>query len=247
MATAIGTTNIALSELETAPGGSVSAGSNISFETSGRQGWNLGIAGSNSPTYNFYTWGYGNGGGGGYLNPIYGLTPPTTGTNPPLELSDWSGLKYWFDGAGVGNFDITLKYQNNQTPAPPPPPAVFDAVSVAIVITDSSGNISIFDKNMGKTDYFINFQAAPGQSQAQAQIPGFQNDAYPLAKNLYWYIQVNAQADFTGGAFEFFINGTSVLFDNLPPGPINNTLYDWTSNTAGVTNSGGCALEFTIG
>ena len=240
MATTIGATNIGLSELESAPSGvPVSAGSNISFETSGRYGWNTGLAGSGANQ--FYTWGYGFGTSGGYLNPIYGLTPPVVGTNPPLEISDWSGLQYWFDGT---TFDITLKYQNNQGSGSPP-----EGVSVAIVITDSTGNISIFDKNQGKTSYFINFNADPGQSQAQQQIPGFMNDAYPLAKNLYWYISVDTQMNFGGGNLDFTINGTNVLNETLPPGANAGLLYDWTTNnptTAGVTNSGGCSLEFTI-
>ena len=240
MATVINTTNVGLSELETAPGGSNTP---VSFATSGRRGWNEGNQGSQ--TVSFYTWGYGNGGGGGYLDPIYGLTPPTSGA-APLELSDWRGLQYWFDGGAAqgGTFDITLKYANNQTPGTPP---VFEAVSVQIAITDSSHSYSIFGPGVPSPFYTINFQAAPGQSQAQMQIPGFQADQYVLAKNLYWYISVDAQVDFTGGSFEFLINGTQVLFDTLPPGPFSGTLYDWGSNVKGLTNSGGCALEFIIG
>ena len=60
MATVINTTNVGLSERETAPGGSNTP---VSFATSGRRGWNEGIQGSQ--TVNFFTWGYGNGGGGG--------------------------------------------------------------------------------------------------------------------------------------------------------------------------------------
>ena len=241
MATPINTADVALSELETAPaGGGTFSGSNLSFETSGRRGWNEGLQGSS--TVGFYTWGYGSGAGGGYADAIYGLNPPTTGT-APLSLGDWKGLQYWFDGS---TFDITLKWQNNQTPPPPPP--VFDAVSVQIAITDSSNNYSIFGPGVTSPFYTINFQAASGQSQAQMQISGFQADQYVLAKNLYWYISVDAQVDFTGGSFEFLINGTQVLFDTLPPGPFSGALYDWTTiPSKGLTNSGGCALEFVIG
>ena len=238
MATTIGTTNIGLSELETAPGGSVSAGSNISFQTSGRRGWNLGNQGSGSSP--FYTWGYGDGGAGGYLDPIYGLTPPTSGSNPPLKLSDWSGLQYWFD-------DVTLKYQNSQTPTFPPR---FDAVSIEIAIADSSGNYSISTPSPNTPPpYIANFQASPGQSQPSQTIPTFGQNQFVMAKNLYWYISVDAQVDFTGGTLVFDINGTTVLNDTLPGGPFSGTLYDWQtspSSGAGLTNSTTLSLEFTI-
>jgi hypothetical protein len=124
---------------------------------------------------------------------------------------------------------------------------VFDAVSVQGVITDSSGNISIFDKNVGKTGYFFNFTITPGQGSPQGQIPGFQADSYPLAKNLYWYLSVDTQVDFAGGNIEFVINGTTVLFDALPAGTNTGLLFDWTTNTnPGLTNASGCALEFYI-
>jgi hypothetical protein len=124
---------------------------------------------------------------------------------------------------------------------------VFDAVSVQGVITDSTGNISIFDKNVGKTSYFFNFMIAPGQGSPQGQIPGFQADSYPLAKNLYWYLSVDTQVDFAGGNIDFSINNTQVLFDTLPAGPNTGLLFDWTTNTnPGLTNASGCDLEFEI-
>ena len=238
MATVIGQTNVALSDLESAPGG---GNTPVSFETSGRRGWNEGNQGSQ--TVNFYTWGYGSGAGGGYADPIYGLNPPTTGT-APLSLNDWKGLQYWFDGSP---FNVTLKYQNNQTPNPPPNQQ--QQIDVQIVITDSTGNYSIFRQSPNSPpNYEIFFSANAGQSQAQMQIPGFQADQYVLAKNLYWYIEVGSGPDFGGGSFEFLINGTQVLFDTLPPGPFSGALYDWTTiPSKGLTNSGGCALEFTIG
>jgi hypothetical protein len=240
MATVINTTNVGLSELETAPGG---GNTPIAFTTSGRRGWNEGNQGSQ--TVAFYTWGYGNGSAGGYADPIYGLTPPTTGTNPPLELSDWRGLQYWFDGSP---FDVKLKYTNNQTPNPPP--NTQQQVDVQIVITDSSGNYSIFRQTPNSPpNYEIFFSANAGQSQISTQIPGFQADSYVLAKNLYWYIDVGAGPDFGGGSIDFAINGTQVLFDTLGAGPFSGTLYDWATGPAsgaGLTNSSGCVLEFTI-
>ena len=240
MATVIGQTNVALSDLESAPGG---GNTPVSFATSGRRGWNEGNQGSQ--TVGFFTWGYGNGTSGGYLDPIYGLTPPTIGTNPPLELNDWKGLQYWFDGSP---FNVTLKYQNNQTPNPPP--NTQQQIDVQIVITDSTGNYSIFRQSPNSPpNYEIFFSANAGQSQQQTQIPGFQADSYVLAKNLYWYIDVAAGPDFGGGTLDFAINGTNVLSDTLGPGPFSGTLYDWTTapaGGAGLTDSGGCGLEFAI-
>lgn len=235
MATLISTTNVGLSELETAPGGNTS--SPISFATSGRRAWSEGNQGAQ--TVAFYTWGYGNGGAGGYLDPIYGLTPPTTGTNPPLSLGDWKGLQYWFDGT---TFDITLKYANNLAPNPPG-----DEVDFQMVITDSSGNYSIFTQTPNSPPpYHITFNMGGGQSQAATQIPGFIADAYVLAKNLYWYIEVGAGPNFAGGTLDMYINGTNVLNTALAPGPFSGDLYNWGNYTAGLTNASGCEIEFTI-
>ena len=234
MATLISTTNVGLSELETAPGGGATP---VAFATSGRRGWNQGNQGSQ--TVSFYTWGYGNGGAGGNLDPIYGLTPPTTGTNPPLSLGDWKGLQYWFDGTP---FDIKLKYANNLAPNPPG-----DEVDIQVVITDSSGNYSIFRQSPNSPPpYEISFNMAGGQSQPMSQIPGFQADQYVLAKNLYWYIEVAAGPNFSGGTLSMDINATNVLNTALAPGPFTGDLYDWIGNTAGLTNSGGCEIEFQI-
>ena len=234
MATVINTTNVGLSELETAPGG---AATPVAFTTSGRRGWNEGNQGSQ--TVGFYTWGYGNGTSGGYLDPIYGLTPPTTGTNPPLSLGDWRGLQYWFDGTP---FDVQVKYANNLAPNPPG-----DEVDIQMVITDSSGNYSIFRQTPNSPpNYEIFVNMAGGQSQPMSQIPGFQTDSYVLAKNLYWYIEVAAGPNFPGGTLTMDINATNVLTTGLPGGPFATFLYDWTGNTAGLTNSGGCEIEFQI-
>jgi len=236
MATPISTTDVGLSELETAPGGSTS--SPISFATSGRRAWSEGNQGSQ--TVNFYTWGYGNGTSGGYLDPIFGLTPPTTGTNPPLSLDDWKGLQYWFDGT---TFDIKVKFANNLAPNPPG-----DEVDIQVVITDSSGNYSIFRQSPNSPpNYEFSVNMAGGASQALTQIPGFQADSYVLAKNLYWYIEVAAGPNFNGGTLTMDINGTNVLSAGLVPGPFSGTLFDWsTGNGAGVTNGAGCDIDFTI-
>lgn len=235
MATVINTTNVALTELETAPGGATP--SNFNFATSGRREWSVGIRGSG--TFSLFTWGYGNG-TGSTLNPIYGLTPPA-GVGAPLELSDWRGLQYWFDGTP---FDITLKYQNNNTPVIPPRA---DAIDVQMVITDDTGNFSIFD-GTSPPNYAINFNAAAGQSQAQQQIPAFQADQYVLARYLYWYLEINGGPDYPGGSMDFSINGVGVATINLPGGPFFGLLANWTDagSQAGETDASGCDLEFDI-
>lgn len=232
MATVINTTNVGLSELETAPGGSNTP---VSFETSGRYGWNEGVFGS-STAGPYYTWGYGFGGGGGYVDPIYGLTPPTTGT-PPLELSDWRGLQYWFDGT---TFNITLKWQNNLAPNPPG-----DEIDIQFGIADSSLNYSIFG-GPSPPNYQFNANMAGGQSQAQSQIPGFTPDAYVLAKNLYWFVLVNTGPNFPGGTVTMDINATTVWTRAFPSGVVTNDYYDFGAGSAGVTNSGGCDIEVTV-
>ena len=233
MATVINTTNVGLSELETAPGG---AATPVTFTTSAKRGWNEGNQGSQ--TVGFYTWGYGNGSSGN-LDPIYGLTPPTTGSNPPLSLGDWRGLQYWFDGTP---FDVQVKYANNLTPNPPG-----DEVDIQMVITDSSGNYSIFRQTPNSPpNYEIFVNMAGGQSMPMSQIPGFQTDSYVLAKNLYWYIEVAAGPNFPGGTLTMEINATNVLTTGLAGGPFSGDLYDWNGSNAGLTNAGGCAIEFQI-
>ena len=234
MATVINTTNVALTELESAPLANPYTGT-LSFETSGRYGWNQGTFGA--ATYGYYTWGYGFGGGGGYADAIYGLAAPSTGT-PPLELSDWRGLQYWFDGT---TFNITIKWTNNLAPNPPG-----DEIIIQFGIADSSLNYSIFG---GPTppNYQFNVNMGGGQSQAQTQIPGFSPDAYVLAKNLYWFVSVSAGPNFPGtSSVEMFINGTSVWNRGFPPGPFANDTYDFTNGSAGVTNSGGCNIEVIV-
>jgi hypothetical protein len=234
MAVIINTTNVSLTELETAPGGATAGGVFVSFETNGRYSWNEGAFGS--ATYPYWTWGYGFGGGGGYLDPIYGLTPPTTGS-PPLELSDWRGLQYWFDGT---TFDITIKADNFLAPNPPG-----DEFGIEIGIADSTLNYSIFG---GPTppNYQTNLNLPGGASQAQAQIPGFTPDSYVLAKNLYWFVRINTGPNFPGGTVQMFINGTGVWNRGFPAGVTSMDTYDWTAGSAGETNASGCEIVIEV-
>ena len=234
MATVINTTNVALTELQGAPDGTPYSGT-LSFETSGRYGWNQGTFGA--ATYGYYTWGYGFGAGGGYGDAIYGLAAPSTGT-PPLELSDWRGLQYWFDGT---TFDITVKYMNNLAPNPPG-----DEIIIDMYIADSTGNYSIFGPP-GSTppNYQFNTNMPAGASQASTQIPGFAPDSYVLAKNLYWFVLVNTGPNFPGGTVTMDINATTVWTRAFAANTSNDP-YDYTAGSAGVTNSSGCNIEVTI-
>jgi hypothetical protein len=236
MATVINTTNVSLTELQTAPGGG-SPGT-TSFENSGRYGWNEGIQGS-STAGAVYTWGYGFGGGGGYADAIYGLAAPSTGT-PPLELSDWRGLQYWFDGT---TFNITLKWTNNLTPNPPG-----DFIDIQFGIADSSLNYSIFGPpGSSPPNYQFNANMAGGQSQAQTQIPGFAADQYVLVKNVYWFVLVNTGPNFPGGTVNMDINTTTVWNRGFPSGVTSNDYYDFSSRSADAfTSSSGIDIEVTV-
>lgn len=232
MATVINTTNVALSELETAPGGGTP--SDFDFATSGRREWSVGIQGSQA--FGLFTWGYGNG-TGSTLNPIYGLTPPA-GVGAPLELSDWRGLQYWFDGT---TFDITTKVNNSLAQNPPA-----DFLDFQIVITDSTGDFSIFTQSPNTPpNYAIQFTSFNGIGQAEAQIPGFVPDQFVLARYLYWKMEINAGGDFLGGTVDFSINGVQVFIETFNPGPFTVT-RDWTDGTFGETNSGGIQMLFDI-
>lgn len=235
MATIINTTNVGLSELETAPGG---GNQPVSFQTSGRKGWSEGNLGDQTTPY--FTWGYGNGGGGGYLDAIYGLNPPTTGS-APLELGDWRGLQYYFDGT---DFEITVAYTNNFT-TPPDGDVIVD-----IYITDSAQAWSIFTNPLPVlapgTPINVNMPAAT--SQGAAPWAGFQPDVFPLVKNVFWQIDVvTPDAAFPGGTITFDINGSNVLSDTLPPGA-NTTTFDYTSAGAvrGNTDASGIDLVLTV-
>lgn len=232
MATVIPTTNVALTDLETAPGGATP--SNFDFATSGRREWSVGIQGSQA--FGLFTWGYGNG-TGSTLNPIFGLTPPA-GVGAPLELGDWRGLQYWFDGT---TFNITNKV-NNSLPFNPPA----DFLDFQIVITDSTGDFSIFSQSPNSPpDYFFSFTTFGGINDPEQQIPGFQPDQFVLARYLYWKMEINAGPDFPGGTVDFQINGVQVFIEFFPPGPFNET-RDWTNGTFGETVGSGIQMLFDI-
>ena len=233
MATPINTTNEALSELQTAPGGSTP--SNYRFSLAARDGWNLGVLGANTTT-GYYTWGYGYGGGGGYLDAIYGLTPPTTGTNPPIALSSWKGLQYYFDGSP---FDIQFSWTNNlNIPGPPTPPSAND-VNIDFTFYDSSLTYSV---TFGSPIMSIN--ATAQGSQAASQIPGFIPDTFPLVKDVYWDVRATTDpVNWAGGQLIIEINGTNVLNTGLTNGANN---FDYTSGSAGATNGTGILIDFLI-
>ena len=239
MATLINTTNEALSELQTAPGGGTF--NNMLFSRLAQPGWNEGTFGSNSFTN--YTWGLGYGNAGGGLDAIYGLSP-LAGTNPPFGLSAFRGLQYWFDGS---TFDITYRWANSIAPPPPPPPIPPSAYDVLIefVITDSSLNYSIFGGPNTPPNYQISFNANAGGALATTQIPGFTPDSYVLPKDVYWIMTVTTDATWwAGGTIDLLINGSTVLTSALAAGTNN---FDYTSSgLAGLTNANGIALEFYV-
>lgn len=233
MATLISTTNVALSELNTAPGGSTY--SDMRFVNLARPGWNEGPLGSSA--FSNYTWGLdGNSGG---ADAIYGLTP----TSGQFSLTQFKGLQYYFDGSP---FDIKFRYTNNLgVPGPPTPPTAND-VSIEVVITDSTLNYSIFGGPNTPPNFQFSINAPANSGQASTQIPGFNADQYPLVKDVYWIIRVNTDAlNFGGGTLDFSINSTLVLNSGLAPGQ-----NDFDSNTApgspGATDASGILLEFII-
>lgn len=234
MTTTINSINEALSELQTAPGGSTF--NNQRFNISGRDGWNQGVWGANTST-GYYTWGYGNGGGGGYADAIYGLNPPTSGT-PPLFLSSWKGLQYCFDGS---TFDITVGYDNLLSIPPFPTPPSANDVSIDVTIWDSTLNYTL---NAGSSPWFS--QSCPAQtgSGGQSQIPGFVPDQYVLPQYVYWSINVITDPfNFGGGTLDFQINGNSVLNTGILAG---TSAYDYTNGTYGTTDASGIDLYFDI-
>jgi hypothetical protein len=245
MATLINTTNVKVTELQTAPdGGGSFSGNNYRFQLAARQGWNEGVLGANTYT-GLYTWGYGFGSGGGNLDSIYGLTPPTSGTDPPLALGDWRGLQYYFDGS---TFDIQFKFDNQLTappPLPPPaPPPFANDVNIDFVITDSSRNYSIAGGPNSPPNFMFTFGAPAGASQGLQQIGGFVPDVFPLPTDVYWIMRVTTDVMFFGGgSIDLEINGNPVLSAGLTGG-VND--FDYTNGSAGLTNANGIELFFTI-
>lgn len=233
MATLISTTNVALSELNTAPGGSTY--SNMRFANLARPGWNEGPLGSNG--FSNYTWGLdGNSGG---LDAIYGLTP----TSGQFSLTQFKGLQYYFDGT---TFDIQYRYTNNLgVPGPPTPPTAND-ISVEWVITDSTLNYSIFGGPNTPPNFYASVNMPANSGQASTQVPGFAADQYPLVRDVYWIIRVNTDAlNFGGGTMDFSINSTVVFSSGLIPGQ-NDFDYTTAGAQAGVTDTAGILLEWQI-
>ena len=232
MTTLISSTNLFLTELQTAPGGS--SFNNYRFDVAGRDGWNIGVYGANTST-GYYTWGYGSG-SSGYLDAIYGLNPPTSGSAPPLNLGDWKGLQYWFDGT---TFNLTTGYDNFlANPGPP----INNDVNIEVTIYDSSLTYPI---NAGGVPFYTQTCPANTGSGGQSQIPGFVQDVYVLPKWIYWSITIQTDPfQFGGGTLDFQINGTSVLNTGILAG---TSAYDYTSTgIEGTTNASGVDLYFDI-
>lgn len=233
MATLISTTNVKLSELNTAPGGST--GGNMRFVNMAEPSWSQGPVGSN--TYAYYTWGMWGTTAGDDI--IYGLTAAAG----PYKLSHFRGKQYWFDGT---TFDIQYRWANTLgIPGPPTPPTSND-VSIEVVLTDSLLNYSIFGGPNTPPNFFFSINAPAQGGQASQQIPGFAQDQYPLVAKVYWIIRVNTDAiNFGGGSVDFSINGTLVFTSGLAPGQND---FDYTSGgaQAGTTDGSGILLDFSI-
>ena len=235
MATPINTTNVAISELQTAPGGSTS--SNMSFSDMAQPGWNQGTEGSN--TYPYYCWGLGYGTAGGGGDCIYGLTPLSGSAYPPFGIGLFRGLIYWFDGT---TYDIKFQYSNSKTPPPPPPPPgpppTANDVQISVDCYDSSNNYMVFPT--------FNINAIANTSTGASQIPGFMADTYPLVRDVYWAITVQTDPVFwPGGSIQVQVNGTTVFSGGLGAGTSNIT---WQSGGAssGATNASGITFNFVI-
>ena len=233
MATLINTTNVALSELETAPGGSIN--SDMGFANLARPGWSEGTKGSNA--FNNYTWGLDGTSAG--ADAIYGLTP----TSGQFSLNQFKGLQYYFDGT---TFDITYEFANTlPTPPGPLPPPNSNDVMIDFVIGDSALNYSIDGGSGTPLGWQFTFQMNSGTSQSASQIPGFQADQYPLVRDVYWIMRANCDPFFGGGTLDLQINGTSVLNVGLNPG-VNDFDYTVGGAASGLTNGTGISLIFDI-
>jgi hypothetical protein len=228
----ISTSNIALSELNTEPGGSTY--SDMRFQNLARPGWYEGSFGSN--TYGNYTWGlYGASSG---ADAIYGLTP----TSGSFSIGNFSGLTYYFDGS---TFDVTYRYTNSLTvPGPPTPPSAND-VSVEFVFTNSALNYSIFGGPNTPPNFFSSLNMPANSSQATTSVGGIVPNQFVLPRDVYWIIRVNTDAfNFGGGQLDFSINSTSLLTGiGLSPGA-----NDFDSGTYGsaLTDSAGILMDFYI-
>lgn len=227
----ISTTNIALSELNTEPGGSTY--SDMRFQNLARPGWNEGTFGSG--TYGNYTWGlYGASNG---ADAIYGLTP----TSGAFSIGNFSGLRYYFDAS---TFDIKYRYTNNLgVPGPPTPPSAND-VSVEFVFTDSALNYSIFG-GPSPPNFFSSLNMPANSGLSSTQVPGMAGGQFVLPKDVYWIIRVNTDAfNFGGGQLDFSINGTPLIGGfGLSPGAND---FDSTTYGSALTDGSGILMDFSI-
>jgi hypothetical protein len=233
MATPINTTDVAVSELQTAPGGSTT--SNMSFSDMAQPGWNQGTKGSN--TYPYYCWGLGYGTAGGGTDCIYGLTP-LSGSVPPFGIGLFRGLVYWFDGS---TYDIKYQYSNAKAnpPGPPSPiPPTANDVQITVDSYDSSNTYMVFPT--------FSINAPANTSGGPFPIPGFVADSYPLVRDVYWAITVQTDPVFwPGGSIQVQVNGITVFSGGLGAGTTNIT---WQSGGAssGSTNASGITFNFVI-
>ena len=228
----INTSDIALSELNTEPGGSTY--SNMRFQNLAQPGWNEGTFGSN--TYGNYTWGL-NGASSG-ADAIYGLTP----TSGAFSIGNFSGLSYYFDAS---TFDIKYRYTNNLNVPGPPTPANANDVLVEFVFTDSGLNYSIFGGPNTPPNFFTSINMPANSGVASTQIPGMIGGIYVLPRDVYWIIRVTTDPVFFGGGqFDLEINGTTLIGGfSLSPG-----FNDFDSATYGseLTDGSGILMTFTI-
>jgi hypothetical protein len=228
----ISTSNIALSELNTEPGGSTY--SNMRFSNLAQPGWNEGTLGSGS--FGNYTWGLAGASSG--ADAIYGLTP----TSGAFSIGNFAGLTYYFDGS---TFDVTYRYTNSLTvPGPPNPPTSND-IQVEFVFTDSALNYSIFGGPNTPPNFFSSLNMPANSSQATTTVGGIVPNQFVLPRDVYWIIRVNTDpVNFGGGQLDFSINSTSLLTGiGLSPGA-----NDFDSGTYGsaLTNSAGILMDFSI-
>ena len=228
---AIGTSNIALSDLNLEPGGGTY--SDMRFANLARPGWSEGSFGSN--TYGNFTWGLDGASSG--ADAIYGLTP----TSGAFSLGNFSGLSYYFDGS---TFDVKYRYTNSlNVPTFPTPPSAND-VQVEFVFTDSAGNYSIFG---GPTppNFFSSINMPANSSQATTTVGGIVPNQFVLPRDVYWIIRVNTDAsNFGGGQLDFEINGTALIGGaGLAPGANN---FDFGTFGSALTNGSGILMDFLI-
>ena len=227
----ISTSNIALSELNTEPGGGTY--SNMRFSNLARPGWNEGTLGSNSFTN--FTWGLDGSTAG--ADAIYGLTP----TSGAFSIGNFAGLTYYFDGSTT---DVTYRYTNGL--AVPPPPNIFsNDINVEFVFTDSALNYSIFGGPNTPPNFFSSLSMPANSSQATTTVGGIVPNQFVLPRDVYWIIRVNTDpVNFGGGQLDFSINSTALIGGaGLAPGA-----NDFDSGTFGsaLTDSVGILMDFSI-